>query len=378
MPPTLGGRVCARTSPYAERMITTRALTAVVAGAALIALLAGCTEDSGPPPTTASPSASPSPSPPTSSEVPAVTEPIGVFDIECADVASAVDEVVGFGADGVKERMGLMAAPNWYPGPAEFMMQRAGAMVCAYDGERHEDGSGDSWEIVIVPHAQRMINALISTGYSEVPSECFETSCTLMARAGDALLVGSITGASITSDDTGGAQALAQTWAENASASQQEEEFVVAPSVLAGAGCEQLLTVAQLGAIAGTTVDITDHFGGWSVESEIYTAVNGGAICVYRPQGGGEYEESYLQLTDLPGGAWAFDRIEGRTPIEIAGADKAYFGNGDGLFPRPSVDILVGDDWIRLTGSESSTLDAVAEAVATHAASIGENDPGAR
>ncbi|WP_426188425.1 hypothetical protein [Microbacterium sp. TWP3-1-2b2] len=349
--------------------MNTRVLAAAVVAPILVALLAGCT--GGPVAADPSPKPSPSPSPSSTAEVPPVSEPESVFDIDCADVAVAMNDFVGFGADGVKERMSLASAPNWYPGPAEFMMKRAGGMVCAYDGEQRADGMQDAWEVVIVPDAQRMINSLVSNGYAEQPSECLEGSCTLMARAGDALLVGSVHSAQIASDATEGARALAQTWAENASAGQQEEPFEVVASEVAGADCEQLMASARLGELWGVTTHLTDEFGGWGVPAEVYLVVDGAVICIYGD--GGEYDGvQHLQLTDLPGGAWAFDLIEGRTPITVTGADKAYSGmGGTSTYPAPFIDILVGADWIRLTGTGSSgDLEPVAEAVAANAAEI--------
>ncbi|MGM7698646.1 hypothetical protein [Microbacterium sp. A84] len=344
---------------------------AIMTTALLLTLLAGCT---GQPTPTPEPTVSTAPSPsPSATEDPLPgSAPVSAFDVDCDQVAAAMDKFVGFGADGVKERIALASAPGWYAGPAEFMTQRAGGTVCAFDAVPSADGAQDSWHVMIVPGAQAIVDAVVAAGYDEMPSECYDGACVLMAREGDALLVGEVSAPALTPDDTMGARVFAQSWVDKAAASQQEEGYEVAHSAIAGAECDQLLSVEQLGALWGVPAHLGGRFGGWGVPAEVYHVVNGGALCLYTDEGGYESEQ-YLLLTDLPGGVWAFDILEGRTAITVAGADAAYSGTDEAASPSPIVDILVGDDWIRLTGAvggSAGDLTAVAEIVAANAAAL--------
>lgn len=272
-------------------------------------------------------------------------------------------EFAGFPADQAKERIAITNSSSWYPGPAEFMAQRAGGVVCGYDGD---DGH---WDVMILPNAQTIIDGMALKRMTEEPSQCNEGSCTLMAREGDALLFGGVNAPSLTEDSVSAARLLAQTWVDRASASQDEAGFEVSASAIAGVGCDVLLPADDLNALWGVDAKMQDEFGGWGVPAEVFFVVDGGTFCVYDSDPGGYEGEQYLILTDLPGGAWAFDLLEGRTPTQVAGADAAYEGHHSGT---RFVDILIGADWVRLTFAADAPYDlvAAAELVAANVASL--------
>ncbi len=79
-------------------------------------------------------------------------------------------------------------------------------------------------------------------------------------------------------------------------------------------------------------------------------------------------------LTTLPGGAWAFDELEGEEEIEVEGADAARTGVDE--LRRPVLDLRVGADWLRLTTFDGSGIDDLAPIAATIADDFAVARPG--
>lgn len=109
---------------------------------------------------------------------------------------------------------------------------------------------------------------------------------------------------------------------------------------------------------------VQETFGGWGYPAHAYFTVGLAQQCVFFDENGeGEYErDTPVMVTTLPAGAWAFDRVDGRMPVDVEGADKAYAGTTHyGEF----IDILVDADWVRITTSETVTATTdIASAVA--------------
>lgn len=328
-------------------------------GAALAVVLTGCTGTPEPDPSSPAPSATPTQVP---AEGPDDGSPAGAFEIDCSDIAPAMSEFAGTPADEVVPALGLAGSPGWYPGPAQYLAQRAGGIACSYDGAVDAQGMQHGWSMMILPGAQAIVDAL--AWFPEQTSTCDPGSCTLTAREGDALLVGRIDLPEITPDDTDDVRRLAQQWVDKASATQQDEPFVPKASPLAGTGCEALLPPGDLSALWGVDAGVQDQFGGWDAASEAYFVIGGATLCIYSSDPGDYDAEQYLMLTDLPGGTWAFEHPLGRTPVDVAGADAAYRGGDD---HSEFIDILVAEDWVRLTGPVDGDHDLVAAAAAVAA-----------
>ncbi|WP_102191638.1 hypothetical protein [Microbacterium aurantiacum] len=329
----------------------------LISGLAAVLLLSGCSAPPEPKPETtqtAAPSASATPTP-----APAV-EPEAAFDVTCDDVTAELRELVGETEASVQERLSLWGAPGWYPGPAQYMFQRPGGIACSSDG-----GDEAGWEITIIPGARLAVDGLVEHGYTDNLTSCDGGICHITAREGDVLVSGSIRGASLSAADTARVDAATLRLAVRASESQREVEMQ--ESELAGTTCLQLLRPEELSQAWGihAELQIGLEFGGWGVPAHIYEVIDEAPLCYYSSAAGDYEADPYLTITGLPGGAWAFDLIEGRTPVDVPGADAAMSGTDD-MLPkgRPYLDLLVGSDWIRLTtyeaGEGSRDLTAIA------------------
>ncbi|UPL19124.1 hypothetical protein [Microbacterium aurugineum] len=133
--------------------------------------------------------------------------------------------------------------------------------------------------------------------------------------------------------------------------------------------CESLLTAEELTEQLGTPVEIVDHtrLGGWGVPAEVYYVNGGGRYCMYA-EGQDVYNDAtLLSFTTLPSGAWAFETLDGETPVTVAGADAAL--SGVDFYGRPVLDVRVGLDWLRFVtpeGSDASAMTPIAEMAIQH------------
>lgn len=328
-------------------------------------LVAGCAATPIPQPTIAHPSASPSASPtPTAS--PAVAPEIA-FDVTCTDVAAEMAGLTDAVDAPVRELLSTVSGPNWYPGPAQYMFPRSGGLACSQD-----DGEQLIWEIAIIPGAQLALDGLAREGY-EPFSYCDIGGCQAIVQEGDVLVSGSVSGPTLTAADTERVDAALRRLAVLAADSQRDIEFQ--DSELAGVGCERLLTAAELSAAWGVRAEMETgfSFGGWGVPAHTYLVVDEAPLCYYSSAAGSYEADPYLTITGLPAGAWAFDLIEGRTPVDVPGVDVAFAGiESTPPFSRPFLDLLVGADWIRLTtydeGDGSYDLMAIAPQIVEHLA----------
>lgn len=327
----------------------------LILGAVALLLVSGCAPTPEPTPTA---SVEPSPSPTPTPTAEPVVAPTPAFDVSCDDVTAEMSNLVGAPAGPVAEHLSLVSMPNWYPGPALYAFQRAAGIACSTgDDER-------SWEVTIVPGAQTVITGAESRGgWWGEESRCEDNGmCVFQVVDGDVLVSGQVVDPELAADDAArideGLRRIA------AAAVATSRAFELAPSDIVGVECTQFLTADELGEDLGTEVFLIGSFGGWGIPSEVYQAVNGSRNCYYASSES-EYEsQGYLTITTLPGGAWAFERIEGSTAVEIEGADAALRGIDE--FDRPVLDVRVGPDWIRLTtfeGSGISDLTPVAEHV---------------
>lgn len=326
-----------------------------VTGLAAVLLLSGCSAPPEPEPEpTASPSVS---STPTTAPV---VDPEAAFDVTCGDVEAEMTALIGESEEPVQERLSLAEAPGWYPGPAQYMFQRPGGIACSTGGI-----DADGWEITIIPGARLAIDGLVEHGYTDNLTSCDGGRCHVMAREGDVLVSGSIRGSSLSAADAAGVDTAMLRLAGLASESQREVEFF--DSELAGTTCLQLLRPEELSQDWGVHAELQIglEFGGWGVPAHIYQIIDETPLCYYSSAVGDYEADPYLTITGLPGGAWAFDLIEGRAPVEVPGADAAMSGTDD-MLPqgRAYLDLLVGSDWIRLTtyeeGEGSRDLTAIA------------------
>lgn len=316
-------------------------------GAVALLLLSGCAPEPEVEPTK-TPTASASPTP---TAEPAVA-PTPAFDVTCAEVAAEMTATAGASEAEVAEVLGVWSAPSWYPGPAQHMFQRAGGIACS-------SGTPDrNWEVTIAPGATALIEGAESRGgYFGEESRCEVGGyCFFQVVDGEVLVSGMVVDPSLGPDD-------AETIAEGlrrlgASAASSLREVEIPESAVAGVECSRFLTTEEFAGQLGSEVHVIDAFGGWSIPSEVYQTVNGSRICYYA-SGEDEYSaQGYLTITTLPGGAWAFDRIEGQEEVEVEGADAALSGSDE--LGRTVLDLRVGTDWLRLTTFEGSGLSDLA------------------
>ena len=151
-------------------------------------------------------------------------------------------------------------------------------------------------------------------------------------------------------------------------------EVDVPESPVEGVDCTRFLTATELAEQVDAEVYVVDAFGGWSIPAEVYQERNGARICYYA-SGDDEYAaQGYIMLTTLPGGAWAFDELEGEEAIEVEGADAARAGVDE--LRRPVLDLRVGADWLRLTTFDGSGIDDLAPIAATIADDFAVARPG--
>lgn len=317
----------------------------LVFSAVALLLLSGCAPTPEPDPTpstseSADPATTPTPTPEP------IVEPETAFDVTCDDVAAEMAPLVGEVAGEVEAALSSVSMPNWYPGPARHAFSRAGGVACSAGDEER------SWEVTILPGAQAVTDGAADRGgYWGEEARCEESGmCFFQVIDGDILVSGQVVDPELTADD---AEPIAAALRRlGASATETAKDVELPPSDIVGADCARFLTTDELATELDTEVFLIDTFGGWGIPSEVYQTVNGARICYYA-SGESEYEsQGYLMVTTLPGGAWAFERIEGGSEVDVEGADVALSGTDE--FDRPVLDLRVGLDWIRLTTYEGS------------------------
>ncbi len=284
--------------------------------------------------------------------------PAAAFDVTCDDVAAEMAGLVGEPSTPVEAALSVVSTSNWMPGPMQYAFQRAGGIACS---------AGDDpqyWEVTIVPDAATVIaGATERGGYYGEQRACEGGRCGFEFRDGDVLLSASITDPTLGGQDVDRVGQARAALASRAAASIHVVEYV--ESDLVGMPCERFITPQDVAATVGEDVALFTDFGGWSIPSEVYQVVNGSRICYYTSAEGDMGSlRSYLGITTLPAGAWAFESQDG-TPVEIAGADAAKTSTG--MHGENILDLRVGRDWIRLrtydNGSGSSDPRPVAEKV---------------
>lgn len=312
-------------------------------GATLVLLTAGCAPTPEPrPEPTASASAAPSPTPTPEP----IVEPDAAFDVTCEDVAAEMAALVGPHEGDVAESLSLVSASSWYPGPAQFMFQRAGGIACSTGDESW------NWSMTIVPGASAVTaGAAERNGYRGEESRCEGGYCVFEIVEGDVLLSAGVHDMALEdASDAARIEEGLRRLAATAASTRRDVEYV--ESDIVNVECARFLTAEELAAQLGSEVVIIDSFGGWGIPAEVYHVVNGSRICYYA-SGPDEYEaQGHLMITSLPAGAWAFRTMEG-TPVAIEGADQAMMSTD--AFGRPVLDLRIGLDWIRLAGYENGS-----------------------
>ncbi|WP_091226842.1 hypothetical protein [Microbacterium sp. 3J1] len=314
-----------------------RSLT--VLGIAALLLVSGCTAEpaaepkpSASPSSTASTTATPTPTPAP------IVEPEPAFDVTCDDVAATMAELVGEPSTPVAPVLSLVSAMGWLPGPAQHMFQRAGGIACsAGDAER-------GWEVSMVPGADAVIaGATERQGYWGEQARCEEDWCTFEFPDGEVLLSASVHEPGLGEADAARGEEAMRRLVASAAASIHDVEYI--DSEIVGAACERFITEQEVSELVGEEAALFTDFGGWGIPAEVYEVVNGSRICYFKSPGS-EYEgSSYLMLTTLPAGAWAFEKVDG-DPVEWEGADAAVRSSGE--HGENILDLRVGVDWIRL------------------------------
>ncbi|MDN3442763.1 hypothetical protein [Microbacterium sp. APC 3901] len=330
----------------------------IVLGTAAVLLVSGCTAQPTPKPT-GSPSASASATPTATPTPEAAVEPETAFDVSCDDVAATMAELLGEPSTPVEPVLSVVSAMSWLPGPAQHMFQRAGGIACSTgDTER-------SWEVTIVPDAQAVISgATEREGFWGETAGCEYGRCGFELPDGDVLLSATVVDPDLGTDDAARIEEGLRRIASSAAASVREVEYV--DSDIVGAPCDRFATPEQVNAAFGVSdATLFTDFGGWGIPAEVYQVVNGSRICYFKSSGS-EYEgSSYLMLTTLPAGAWAFEKLEG-DPVEVEGADAAKASTGER--GENILDLRVGLDWIRMVtydnGSGAADPVPLAETVA--------------
>ncbi|WP_101847735.1 hypothetical protein [Zhihengliuella sp. ISTPL4] len=343
----------------------------LLVGLVAVLALAGCAPDAKPTPEpTRTTAASPTPTP-TPTEEPIVA-PDAAFAVTCADVAAAV-ESLGVQAADVQDAMALASAPNWYPGPAQYMMHRAGGIACASsDRESYESDSppSDAWEVFLVPGAGRILDGVTAKLDGHPLAEavrCDEGRCSAMLLDGDTLLNASFTSPSLGADDGDRVHGRLLELLSSASASARPVEL--ASSEIFGIPCENLLTAQEISSRLGTHVEIVEAsaMGGWGIPAEVYFVSGGGQYCDYAAGQNVYTDEKYLNFSTLPAGAWAYQGLAAGADVAVEGADEASFRTD--YYGRSALDVRVGTDWIRFTmynGEAAETMAPIAAMAIEH------------
>ncbi|WP_431790617.1 hypothetical protein [Microbacterium paraoxydans] len=315
-------------------------------GAVAVLLLSGCAPEPEVKPTR-TPSAAV-----TTAPTPGAEAPTPAFDVDCADVDAALSSALGEAGGDVAEVLGVWSSPSWYPGPAQHMFQRAGGIACsAGTAERN-------WEVTILPDADEVTTGAESRGgYFGEEARCEGGGyCFFQIVDGDVLLSATVVDRERGPDDSASLEEVLRGLAATAVASLQPVEIPESP--VAGVDCTRFLTATELAERVGAEVHVVDAFGGWSIPAEVYQERNGSRICYYASAEDEYAAQGYLTLTTLPGGAWAFDRLEGEDTVDVEGADAAVTGVDE--LGRSVLDLRVGEDWLRLTTFEGSGIDDLA------------------
>lgn len=311
----------------------------LVLGTAALLLVSGCTPEPVPTPRpTASPSVSPTPTPTPTDEP--IVAPETAFDVTCDDVATVMRDLLGEPTTPVEPVLSTVSTMSWIPGPGQHMFQRAGGIACSA-GEQ-----GDrAWEVVLVPGAATVIaGAAERGGYYGEQSRCENGYCVLEFPDGDVLLSATVHAPGLGTTDLGRVDEALRQLLATASASVRDVEYV--DSEVVGAPCERFLTPEQVNERLGVSdASLFTDFGGWGIPAEVYEYVNGSRICLFRSSAGFD-APSYVMVTTLPAGAWAFEETEG-APASVDGADAAKSSVGE--YGESILDVRVGVDWIRLT-----------------------------
>lgn len=322
-------------------------------GAVALLVLSGCAPAPEPirtPTPTASASVEPSPTPEP------VVEPDASFDVTCDDVAAALADVIGAPSTPMRPVMSVVSTMNWIPGPAQYMFQRAGGIACS---------AGDAeafWEVTLVPGAEAVIaGATERQGYWGEQARCEEGGyCTFEFPDGEVLLSASIHDPALTAADASSIEAALRGLLADAARSVRDIDY--GDSDVVGARCERFITTAELSELLGTEVEEFTDFGGWGIPAEVYNVVNGSAHCLYTSPGSGYEVYTFLQITMLPAGAWAFERQQGDA-VAIDGADAAIASTG--AHGERILDVRVGPDWIRFTTFDAGSGAADPALIAT-------------
>jgi hypothetical protein len=308
----------------------------LVLGTAALLLLTACAPEPTPSPTpTRSPSATPTPTPTPTPDP--VVAPEAAFDVTCEDVAAEMAALVGAPSTPVEPEMSIVSGMSWLPGPAQYMFQRASGIACsAGDMSRR-------WEVTMVPGAETVIaGASERQGYWGEVARCGGGACTFEFPDGDVLLSATIFEPALGEADVTRVGEALRRLSGAAAASIHEVEYI--DSDLVGAPCERYVTPEQVNGVVGADdARLITSFGGWGIPAEVYQVVNGARMCYYATA---EIEgTSYLMVTALPAGAWAFEK-QGGTPVEVEGAVAAKASVGQ--YGENILDVRIGIDWVRL------------------------------
>lgn len=322
-----------------------RVRSLLILGLAAVLVLSGCAPEPEPTPT---PSRSADPAPSATPTDTPVTEPETAFDVTCEDVASAMTAALGEMPGTLSEALPLWSSPSWYPGPAQYMFQRAGGIACA------QGDAARNWEVSIVPGAQDVTEGAASRdGFWGEEARCESTGyCSFQVVEGDVLVSAGVVDTALGEGDASRIEDALR--AVGSSAADTVREVEQTPSEIAGVECSRLLTAADLEGLLGAKVFLIDAFGGWGIPSEVYQEVNGARICYYASDESEYSSQGYVALTSLPGGAWAFERLDTEKTVTVDGADDARAGVDES--GRPVLDLRLGADWLRLTTYEGSGI----------------------
>lgn len=330
-----------------------RGILAWAAAAAILALgLTGCTATPEPRPTKTSAASSPTPSP-TPTEEPIVA-PEAAFDLDCDDVATAMSGLVGETGARVSSRLPETSNPNWYPGPAQYMMQRANGIACSSEGAEIQ------WDVVVLPDADLIIDGIVDRGYEvSTGTRCEQTyGCSTTIVRDDVLVTARAASPSTTADGSRMEEVI-EGLLSAAVESRRDVPYIA--SDLAGVACERLLTPEELQERLDAPVVLVDpaSLGGWDIPAEVYNARNDSRMCMYSTGTDIYWSTTHLTITMLPAGAWAFEEMGGE-PAVVTGADEAKTSTD--VHGNAALDVRVGLDWLRVTTYESG--DSAADAVA--------------
>ncbi|KQO81393.1 hypothetical protein ASF17_09310 [Frigoribacterium sp. Leaf263] len=372
---------------------TTRLWQGFIGGAAAVMLLAGCTAggagdggSAGPTPTgggDSSPSADPSSSSTPSSDAGgASAEPVTEVGLDCAGLLDSAT---------VSAVQGEWVSQDYYARadaePSDYAVAQEGGIVCTWNNGRASDGknnpiprSGYTGLLVqVLPHADEQYAQLVATYDGDPGLDCFgNMSVENQSLAGctfDTLIDGTwvsllATGLDVPEGSTSekAIDPIVREITDAVTAADVSDEPWPLGGALPNWTCDvdQPYDAAALGLDGETRIELAG--GGYSVYAAAWQRAQA-SNCFTALDGAGAPQTSIIEESALVGGAWALDQrlafghVDPASEVEVTGlaeGDRAYRTCAETCI----TDLVLGDDWVRLSVNPVAIPDVEATSVA--------------